>query len=247
MPVTSRGTRAPAPRRKGLRPAALRSTIRCNGGYTFAEDPRVAAPDARIIWHADFDPGTLRISARPAERGNIDSVDPLWIDPWLTLVDDVSGQHGVLSDGCHHIRIDVADGRLVGGRPVILHYHLYGLGAAASRILPLRRLLRLFRDRRFPVSLFRAETADRRDIVLLRVNDALREGASLSEIATALFGEESVAANRQRGSDSLRSRVRRLASDARMLASGGYRQLMIRRSGMAAPANDRRDSAQPPR
>ncbi|WP_439540740.1 hypothetical protein [Sphingomonas sp.] len=79
------------------------------GGFTFAERPEVEAPDARIIWHADFDPGTLRVIASPIGRGDPDAIDPALLAPWLTLVRDPHGEHAVLSDGWHRITDEVAD------------------------------------------------------------------------------------------------------------------------------------------
>ena len=65
---------------------------------------------------------------------------------------------------------------------------------------------------------------------MLRVHDAVRDGASQREIGAALFGDERVGHDWSDGSDSLRSRVRRLVREARDMAQGGYRQLMRRSS-----------------
>jgi len=65
---------------------------------------------------------------------------------------------------------------------------------------------------------------------MLRVHDALQEGASQREIGATLFGDERVAHDWIGESDSLRSRVRRLVREANAMARGGYRQLMRRRS-----------------
>lgn len=200
---------------------------RVSGGFTFAESPEVAAPDARIIWRAEIDPGTLPVRAAPATRDDPDGIDPRWIEPWLTIVDDPDGyQHAVLSDGRHHIRFDVEHGRLIAGRRVVLHYGLYGVDSAARRVLPLRGLLQLLRDRRFPVALFPVDHGNHRAIRQLRVRDALDDSASLRDIAAALFGEDQVAAEWRGRSDFLRSRVRRLTREATMLAKGGYRRLL---------------------
>ena len=218
----SAGTRAPA-----LRPAAP-ATPR-PGGCTFAEHPGLPAPEARIIWHADLDPGTIGVAALPADPADPDSIRIAGIAPWLAIAIDPAGrEHAVLSDGWHHIRLDIEEGRLAGQDAVLLHYRLCGLASAETRLLPLRRLLDLCRHRRFARSLFPRDPRIDRGIELLRVHDALGEGASQREIGAMLFGEERTAHEWSGASDSLRSRVRRLVREARDMARGGYRQLMRR-------------------
>ena len=228
----SPGTAGPArPRAVRLRVwPGPRSTLPA-GGYTFAERPEVEAPDARIIWHADVDPGTLRVIAVPIGSDDPDAVDPRQLAPWLTIVADQAGEHAVLSDGWHHIRIDVAQGSLAAGLPVMLHYQLAGIASARPKILPLRRVIYLCRTGRFALSLFPPDRRVERWLLALRVHDAVQAGASQSEIARVLFGDDPSADASARRSDSLRSRVRRLVGDARRLAGGGYRLLMRRRDG----------------
>ncbi len=223
MPAPARRRAAPARRFPG------RATTPSNGGFTFAERPEVEAPDARIIWHADFDPGTLRVVASPIGRGDPDAIDPALLAPWLTVVRDRHGEHAVLSDGWHHIRLDIEQGSLSGGEPVLLEYRLKGVASAEARILPLRRLLDLCRKGRFSRALYPPDRRVERWILALRVHDALLAGASQREIARVLFGDASGQGGGDRRADSIRSRVRRLAADARRLAGGGYRVLMRRR------------------
>lgn len=200
-----------------------------NGGFTFAERPELEAPDARILWRADLDPGTLVVRAVPVAPGHPDAFDPAALAPWLTLVADRTGEHAVLSDGWHHIRIDIEQGSLAAGEPVVFEYRLYGLASAEPKILPLRRLIDLCHRRRFSVSLYPPDRRVERWIRTLRVHDALTAGASQRDIARILFADAPVDAAGDRRSDSLRSRVRRLVADARRLAEGGYRALMQQR------------------
>jgi hypothetical protein len=102
----------------------------------------------------------------------------------------------------------------------------HGVASAEPKILPLRRLIDLCRRRRFSVSLYPPDRRVDRWILALRVHDALMAGANQREIARALFGGALVQGEGDRRSDSLRSRVRRLVADARLLAGGGYRALM---------------------
>lgn len=197
------------------------------GGFTFAENPACPAPQARLIWHAALDPGTLPVAACPADPDDLDSVRLAALAPWLTVAVGPAGtEHAVLSDGWHHIRLDIEEGRLADEAAVLLHYRLRGIGTAQARLLPLRRLLDLSRHGRFTRSLFPRDPRIARGIAMLRVHDALREGASQREIAAALFGHAQVDGGWNGRSDALRSRVRRLVREARAMAGGGYRQLM---------------------
>ncbi|WP_333606278.1 DNA -binding domain-containing protein, partial [Novosphingobium sp.] len=174
-------------------------------------------------------PGTIGVAALPADPADPDSIRIAGIAPWLAVAIDSAGrEHAVLSDGWHHIRLDIEEGRLAGQDAVLLHYRLRGLASAETRLLPLRRLLDLCRHRRFARSLFPRDPRIDRGIELLRVHDALGEGASQREIGAMLFGEERTACEWSGASDSLRSRVRRLVREARDMARGGYRQLMRR-------------------
>lgn len=226
--VMSPGISAPA-----ALPAAQRSvdislkTTPCCGGFTFAERPDLEAPDARIIWHADIDPGILNVIATPTVGHDPNGVDPALLTPWLTTVADGNGaEHAVLSDGWHHIRLDLDAGSLVGEVPVVFSYRILGIAGALAKILPLRRLIYLCRYRRFAASLFPEDRRIDRGLELLRVHDALAAGASQREIAQALFGEERVAREWSGASDSLRSRTRRLIRDAVSMAEGGYQTLL---------------------
>jgi hypothetical protein len=198
------------------------------GGCTFAEHPDLQAPEARIIWHADLDPGAIAVTAIPADPSDPDGIRIDRIAPWLAVSTDAAGrEHAVLSDGWHHIRLDIEEGRLAGQEAVLLHYRIYGLASAETRLL--RRFLDLCRHRRFARSLFPRDPWIDRGIAMLRVHDAIREGASQREIGAALFGGERIERDWAEPSDSLRSRVRRLVREARAMAQGGYRQLMRRR------------------
>ena len=200
------------------------------GGFTFAEDPAIAAPRARLIWHADLDPGTLAVEARAAAPGDSDAVDPAVLRAWLTAVAGSDGrEHAVLSDGLHRIRFDLEAGTLSAG-PVVLRYRLEGSVSVRSKLLPLRRLVEFLLNHRFQRSLYPPDPRVARWLTVLQVHDGLVAGASQREIGDVLYGVERVAAEWEGRSDSLRSRVRRLAAEARRLARGGWRALM-RRAG----------------
>ncbi len=228
----SRGTRGPAPLPAASTHPGIPLAIHSNGGSTFAERPDLEAPDARIIWHADIDPATLRVKVIPVDRPGPEHLDVARLAPWLSIVVDGEGrEHAVLSDGWRHVRVDVEAGSLAGGGLVLLEYRLAGLESAILSASALRRFLQLAIHGRFGASRFPREPRMARWVSLLRVSDALRAGASQREIGRALFGDERVEQDWQGPSDSLRSRVRRLVRDARAMARGGYRVLLRKDGG----------------
>lgn len=214
---------------------AIPAATPCNGGFTFAERPELEAPDARILWRAELDPGALQVAAVPIDAAHPDAIEVAALTPWLTIVADAAGEHAVLSDGWRHIRIDIEAGSLAAGHPVIIHYRLRGVASAERRILPLRRLLDLYRRRRFSISLYPHDRRVDRWLLALRVHDAVLAGATQREIATVLFGEDAAGPSVDNRADSLRSRARRLIRDARRLAAGGYRFLMLAGADGADP------------
>jgi hypothetical protein len=207
-------------------PAGSKPSI---GGVTFAEDPARPAPEARIVWDAALDPAILPVHAETADAGDPDALRLAALAPWLTVIVGADDrEHAVLSDGCHHLRLDVETGRLSGAEAVVLDYGLRGVRSAEPRLLTLRRLLGLCRYRRFARTLFPADPRMPRLVTTLRVSDALAEGASQRDIAAGLFGADAVADDWNGRSDALRSRIRRLVREARTMAAGGYRQLLRR-------------------
>ncbi|WP_134094112.1 DUF2285 domain-containing protein [Novosphingobium sp. PhB55] len=147
--------------------------------------------------------------------------------PWLTLVPGQAGrQHAVLSDGGRRIRIDVTPGRWTAERAMRLRFHFDSLASAEAGILPMRRLILLYRHQRFGRMLYPRDPALRRGIVLLRVHDALAAGATHRDIAISLLGHGNADLDWNHPSDSLRSRIRRLTRQARAMAGGGFRRLM---------------------
>lgn len=217
------------PRRAKRRVTAPAGPTRSPGACTFAENPARASPDARLIFDARIDPDALRLAAVPVDSGHADRFDHARFANWLAVVTDPDGrEHAVLSDGYRRIRIEVEEGSLAAGSPVLLRYRLEGIAGRDTEagLAPLRRLAGLLRTGRFLPALFPPERRVARSIAALRVGDALRDGASQRDIAAGLFGEERVPPDWRTVSDSLRSRVRRLAREARRMAAGGYKGLL---------------------
>lgn len=201
--------------------------IRATGGYFFAEDPGKDAHAARILWNAEHDPAILMVEATPAAPSDPEALTISRLSRWLTLVPGVDGvEHAVLSDGWHRIRLDVVKGTLSECEAVRLRFHLDGLASTEVRLLPLRRLIGLHRHRRFGPSLYPLDRKMNYWISILRVRDALEQGASQRDIATALFGAEHVRRGWRENSESIRSRVRRLVREAGRFTAGTYRELL---------------------
>ncbi|WP_206240152.1 DUF2285 domain-containing protein [Novosphingobium terrae] len=182
-----------------------------------------------MIWSADLDPAILPVAVGVQDSGvpDADTIALRDLAPWLTIATDIGGtEHVLLSDGWHHIRLDVVEGSLLGRDLVRFHYRLDGIATAEGLVPTLRRFLALCRMRRFPTTMFPIDPRMDRGLDMLRVHDALEDGASQREIAGVLFGEERITAEWTGASDSLRSRVRRLVTDARTMACGGYRRLL---------------------
>lgn len=209
-----------------------RQTFR-GGGCTFAERPELAAPDARIIWRAERDPGVLSVEATSIAPRHPDAVDLRGLERWLTTARDVDGtEHAVLSDGWRHIRLDIDAGSL-SGEAVLLRYRLVGVRRVESELLTLRRFVHLVRHRKFSASLFPRDRRISHWLLVLRAHDAHVAGASQRDIALTLFGPEHGGTRWE--SASVRSRVRRLLADARTMAHGGYRSLLRSRTPGPSP------------
>lgn len=196
------------------------------GGFIFAENPSRPTCDACLVWSAAVDPAVVRAEAYPAghDDAGVFDIERLGHLARIALAPDGT-EYLVLTDGIEHLRLDIGAGTLRAG-PVRLEYRLSGLIALAPAIATLRRLRRLYRCGVFSgVSSARAQT-NARQAMALRVYDGLRAGASHRDIATVLYGDDRVDAEWRSETDSLKSRIRRLAKLANRLADGGYRALL---------------------
>lgn len=206
-----------------------RLRIPSNWGFTFAEHPDREAPDARIILPAKFDPGTIPVRAVAVDATDPDAIDPKRLMSWMTIVPDAHGpEHIVLSDTRHHVRIDNEGESFSAGRTVRLLYGISATAGAEEQILALRRFLHVYQYGEFSPRLFPVDTRIDRGLLVLRVYDALRVGATHREIAEVLFGKDRLPKGRAWKTEALHSQVRRLASEARRMEAGAYRFLLAR-------------------
>lgn len=139
---------------------------------------------------------------------------------------DDGREYLVLSDGWRHLRLDVVEGTLAGQGHVRFEFKLSGFAGLDAKLLTVRRLLSLWRRRRFLAGLFQPLAGLSHRLETLRVADARATGASHREIAVALYGEARVRDEWGGPSDFLLSRVRRRIAEARRMERGGYRSLL---------------------
>ena len=189
------------------------------------EVPSCGAPAARPVWRAHIHPYVLEADASPAGEG-CDSFDLSRLRAISTIVSGGGGEeHLLISDGLRTIRLDVLSGSLRHG-PVRLQYRLSGLGSAERPLLTLRRLLALWRKRRFAAALHPVEARAGRFVLMLRAWDAFTSGATQREIAAELLSAEAGEARWRVSAPTVRSRVQRLVRTARAMAGGGYVSLL---------------------
>ncbi len=171
-----------------------------------------------------MDGSVIPAIARPASPTD-EGVFDLLHQPWPAAVLQQAGREELSVDtpqGPH--RLSIVEGTLLAG-PVRLTYMLE-TPRLADRLAALHRWDRRHSTRRQSQSpaLLPDRLLRRRQIVMTL--DALAEGCSLREIALRLFGEADTARDWNHPSDFLKSRTRRLVSQARRLAAGGYRDLL---------------------
>ncbi|UAK25473.1 DNA -binding domain-containing protein [Sphingomonas nostoxanthinifaciens] len=118
------------------------------------------------------------------------------------------------------------EGTLLRG-PVRFDFQLPALTALDRRIVALRRFAALHETLTVPRRLLSSIPAAKCAAVLSTI-DALAAGASLRQVAIALFGQEEVRVHWNHPSDYMKSRVRRLVAEARRLSSGGHLDLFHR-------------------
>lgn len=131
----------------------------------------------------------------------------------------------LLQDDVRHVRLLIRSGSVLDG-PVRLRFALWGLRDLERQLLTLRQVAALARSGRLPRRIAGTDPKNAQWIKLLRIHDALDEGASQREIAGCLFDRDWVASGWDGRSDFLRSRLRRMIALQRRLVDGGYRRLL---------------------
>ena len=130
----------------------------------------------------------------------------------------------LLRDGVRHVRLLIRSGSVLDG-PGRLRFAIWGLRDLERQLLTLRQVGALARSGRLPRRFAGTDPKNAHWTRLLRIHDALDEGASQREIAECLFGKDWVTSGWDGHSDFLRSRLRRMIANSRRLVAGGYRAL----------------------
>ena len=181
------------------------------------ENPSLDALSARPFWCADMDSAVLHADALTARSR--DMFDLACLSRFATLLAD-RGEHVLLSDGLHSIRLDLISGSLATG-PVALRWRIDGVADAGRQILAIRQFMALARSGRFSRSFHPPERRAGRWVRMLRVHDAIASGATHREIAGALFGADAAGPRWRVTANSCRLQVQRLASGARRSIAAG--------------------------
>jgi hypothetical protein len=187
------------------------------------EDPALSYPEARPLWTGPTYPWVAKAQAcsggHPAQALDLPSLAPS-----IKSIRNGKWTHLLLSDGHRSIRLDVRG--LPEARPVILEFHLKGLGALDHQLVVLQRLRSLAISGRFAGSLYPPVSAAARLILQLRAFDALQQGASQRDLAHVLLPASFGLPGWRIRSPSVRSQAQRLAKAARRMAAGNYWRLL---------------------
>lgn len=179
--------------------------------------------DAPLLWSAEVDRSVLRVLALPASSRLGTPFDLAACGTRAFVVNGRECQHVLLRGCAGSIRLDVLSGSLLDG-PVSLVLCLAGMEADGPAMVVLRRFLHLRRTGRIPALSTRACQRLQRQVLALRVHDALAAGASIRDVGVMLFGFERV--RDEWADEALKSQCRRLIALSREMAVGGYRTLL---------------------
>jgi hypothetical protein len=182
------------------------------------EPAQHGVPVARPFWRSDADKAVLRAAA-------LATADPRDFDVsrlhnLATLWRSATGEHLLLCDGCQAVRLDILSGTLAAG-PVRLDWCLQGLEGLGLQLDALARLMTCHRRGGFGAPTLPTRARARRWATLLRVQDALIDGATARAIAEALFGGNLAGQRWRVEAASARARVQRLMAAARRLGASG--------------------------
>lgn len=196
-------------------------------GCLLAEDADMPAAIARLFWTAERDSSVLSVSARAAPVGAENSLDiALLAERVVLLIDHCGGEQLLVGSAASSIRLDICDGTLREG-PVALTYHVPGFGAAEPRLRTIALLHHLQRYLCLPPGDVVTPQTWRREVSRLVAFDALSRGASHREIGALIFGQAAVDDDWDGHTDRVRSSVRRIIRDAKRLANGDYKRMLL--------------------
>lgn len=196
-------------------------------GCLHVPDTRLPFTEVPVLWSAGVDPSVLRVIASPARPKDGSGFALRRWSGAATLVIGVDGEQALLLHraGRASLRLDVLSGSLLDG-PVTLLNDLGSVRDFEATVASLRGYLCLCQTGELPVALRAARQPLRRQILALRVYDALAEGASIRAIGAMLFGSDRVKEEWPGPGEALKSQCRRLIALARSMIDGGYTTLL---------------------
>jgi hypothetical protein len=175
--------------------------------------------DAPILWSAAVDPSVLKVVARPARDSEQQAFDLDRCRVPAALARGRGCEHLLLRSGHGSVRLDILSGTLLEG-PVALLFDFATVDAIEPALSALRRFLHFSRSGTLPRALSHGGQRLRRQILALRIHDAIAAGASIRDVGIMLFGIERV--RDEWAGEALKSQCRRLIALAREMAAGGY-------------------------
>ncbi|AYJ87423.1 DUF2285 domain-containing protein [Sphingomonas paeninsulae] len=179
------------------------------------EDPRLDAKQARPLWSGAIDPTVLTADVLDRDPGPRDAFDLRKLASLAKLrVGTTIGEHVLISDGTHGIRLDIATGSVVGS-PALLAYRIDGLISARAPAETLQRLTELVQRQAFLASAYPRERRANRWILELRTADAIATGATARDIALHFYPALTSDRRWRTHSGAARRRVQRLIARAR--------------------------------
>lgn len=178
------------------------------------EMPDRDARAARPLWRVDVDPFVLTTTARSCPDG-CSNFEPVRFGEPATVIDDDAGERWLFGSAARGLRLDVRAGTLRNG-PVKLTVHVSRFHMPS--LIALGRLIALARNGGWRRGHFPAERRAKRWALVLRVHDALEDGARQRDIADCLFGTSGIARWRIEAAP-VRRRTQRLVEAARRAAA----------------------------
>ncbi|WP_449470581.1 DNA -binding domain-containing protein [Sphingobium chungangianum] len=196
----------------------------CTGrwGCLAMPDAGLGWMEAPVLWSAAVDASVLQVVALAVMDLQTEPFDHIGSAVRATVVRGDQREHVLLGSGAGAIRLDVAGGSLLEG-PVSLMHDLSGVVDLEPTLAALRRFLNFRRTGHLTV-VPPASQRLRRQVLALRVHDALVAGASIRDVGVMLFGLDRI--REEWAGEALKSQCRRLIAMARDMATGGYRELL---------------------
>lgn len=196
----------------------------CTGrwGCLAMPDASLGWTEAPVLWSAAVDASVLQVVALPVMDRQTEPFDLIGSAARATVIRGENREHVLLGVGAGAIRLDVAGGSLLEG-PVSLMHDLAGVVDLEPALVALRRFLEFRRTGHLTVVPPAGQRLGRQ-VLALRVHDALVTGASIRDVGVMLFGLERV--REEWAGEALKSQCRRLIAMARDMAAGGYRELL---------------------